>query len=115
MTMHTCPSSLQQPSMRHARWQVAEANCSVCISSRKVAAAANGTELVCNFLTATCMSSDLAAEQQDTDLEEAEGIQAHPSTPLLRAFPAADLRGERLPQASLLPKQLLMSSWMIEH
>lgn len=52
--MHASPSNLQQPSMRHVRWQVADASCSIWISSRKVFSAALDTSLVCSRFTITC-------------------------------------------------------------
>ena len=54
ITMQASPSSLQQPSRRHARWHVPEASLKVCISFRKVLSAAAGAPQVCSRLTATC-------------------------------------------------------------
>ena len=55
--MQASPSSLQQPSRRHARWHVPEASLKVCISFRKVLSAAAGAPQVCSLLTATCQAS----------------------------------------------------------
>ena len=57
MTMQASPSSLQQPSKRHARWHVPEASLKVCISFRKVLSAAGGAPQVCSLFTATCQAS----------------------------------------------------------
>ena len=57
ITMQASPSSLQQPSRRHARWHVPEASLKVCISFRKVLSAAAGAPQVCSLLTATCQAS----------------------------------------------------------
>ena len=57
MTIQASPSSLQQPSKRHARWHVPEASLKVCISFRKVLSAAAGAPQVCSLLTATCQAS----------------------------------------------------------
>ena len=53
------PSLLQQPSMRQARWQVADAICAICTSFRNSASAAAGAPAVRKDLTATCSSSQV--------------------------------------------------------
>ena len=50
------PSSLQQPNMRQALWQVAEASCAVCTSLRKSALALADAPAMLKLFTATCRS-----------------------------------------------------------
>ena len=92
MTMHASPSSLQQPSMRHTRWQEAEASCSVCTSSQKEASAAAGAEPVCSLFTATYMAHANVSCPTKTLVRKGTLIlRLKPGRPLLCASLAASL------------------------
>ena len=73
--------------MQHARWQEAEASCSVRSSSMKVASAAAGTEPMCSLFTATCMTRASEGCLRQHRFEDDTGLEAQVRQTLVTCFP----------------------------